>query len=102
MNIFNKGKVKNQVNISGIGNMISNAINIDDNNITINGNGIITGNNINIKNSSIISTNCSNVQMVSTNTENYVIVNGKRYDAPVGASINVINNKVYVNNKKIN
>jgi hypothetical protein len=46
MNIFNKGKIKNQINISG--------------------NGIITGNNINIKNSSIIS-NGSNVQMVSTN-----------------------------------
>jgi hypothetical protein len=81
MNIFNKKKVKNQVNISG--------------------NGTIVGNNINVKNSSIVS-NCSNVIMVSTNTENYVIVNEKRYDAPVGASINVINNMVYVNNKKIN
>ena len=77
MNIFNKGK------------------------INISGNGIIVGNNINVRNSSIVS-NCSNVQMVSTDTENYVIVNGKRYDAPIGANINVINNKVYVNNKKIN
>lgn len=81
MNIFNKGKVKNQVNISG--------------------NGIIVGNNINVRNSSIVS-NSSNIQMVSTDTENYVIVNGKRYDAPIGASINVINNKVYINNKRIN
>ena len=70
------------------------------NNINIDGNGIIVGNNIHVRNSSIVSS--SNVTMVSTNTENYVIVNGKRYDAPIGASINVINNMVYVNNKKIN
>lgn len=41
-----------------------------------------------------------NIKSVSTPEENYVIIDGKRYDFPIGANISIINDKIYVNGRR--
>ena len=40
------------------------------------------------------------VKHVSNDKENYVILNNKRYDFPIGANVSVVYDKIYVNGKR--
>lgn len=40
------------------------------------------------------------VKHVSNDKENYVILNKKRYDFPIGANVSIVYDKIYVNGKR--